>query len=558
MRRTLRTTLLAAALVLGLLPAGAPAAERAPDGTEERGNDRAHERAKDRGDEQPDDRDDGPADDERADTLDATDNFEFIKNIEFAERPDSPTSSRKATDTDFMDFTVPEGYEAPADVPDGLVPQEGEARRFALVGTYVNGLQVVDITSPEDADVVAVWDCAIAQSDVFVFTQTDEATGETRTFAAYSSDVIGSQTVFTSDCHVDAGVDPGSYGTAIVDITDPYRPQTASFVVTPNSRGTHQLTIHPSGDWLYSSPSARSANRQEGSTGEVHIVDIADPYQPGEVKVVPFLTGFDSHDLTFNADGSRAYAAALSHTVILDTTDPGDPSVVGQIVDPAIYLHHQSDPVTLTDPSGAEREFLIINDELLGAGGNGACPGGGLHIYEITGELEKNPIKVGVFFIPDTSVQRGAGQGLGGTVRCTSHVIQIHPEEEIITIAWFAAGVRVLDISGLASMPAVSAGVDPALGGSIGTGITEIGYLRFDDSDIWAAKVPEIREDGTFEVYGIDTFRGLDIMRFDLGTDAGAEADPGRWMSPEAHAATVTGLTGADLTQTELAAYCTL
>jgi hypothetical protein len=162
-------------------------------------------------------------------------------------------------------------------------------------------------------------------------------------------------------------------------------------------------------------------------------------------------------------------------------------------------------------------------------------------------------VKVGVFFIPDTSVQEGAKQGVGGTVRCTSHVLQIHPEQEIITIAWFAAGVRVLDISGLATMPAASAGVDPNLGGSIGTGIAEIGYHRFPDSDIWAAKVPEIRDDGTFEVYGIDTFRGLDILRFDLGTDG--DGDPGRWMTPELHRASLPSLPAR---RPALETYCML
>jgi hypothetical protein len=461
----------------------------------------------------------------------------------------SPRASRRATDADFMDYIVPDGFEAPEGLPDELVPTPGEERRFALVGTYVNGMQIVDITDPEAADVVAVWDCAIAQSDVFTFTQGD------RTFAAYSSDVIGGQTVRDSDCHTATGTTAGNeYGTAIVDITDPYRPVSASFVVTPNSRGTHQLTIHPSGEWLYSSPSARSANVNARSTGEVHVIDISDPYEPGPVKIVPFTTGFDSHDLTFNAEGTRAYAAALSHTVILNTEEPGDPTVVGTIVDPAIYLHHQSDPVTLTDPvTGLEREFLIINDELLGAGGNGACPGGGLHIFEITGDLELAPVKVGVFFIPDTSVQEGAPQGLAGTVRCTSHVLQIHPEQEIITIAWFAAGVRVLDISGLATLPVASAGIDPALGGSIGTGITEIGYHRFPDSDVWAAKVPEIRPDGTFEVYAIDTFRGLDILTVDL--DRPVAADPGRWMAPEVHAASLPALRPTDL---DLAPFCKL
>ena len=36
--------------------------------------------------------------------------------------------------------------------------------------------------------------------------------------------------------------------------------------------------------------------------------------------------GTESHDITFNADGTRAYSAALSQGVIIDTTDPANPT----------------------------------------------------------------------------------------------------------------------------------------------------------------------------------------------------------------------------------------
>ncbi len=47
---------------------------------------------------------------------------------------------------------------------------------------------------------------------------------------------------------------------------------------------------------------------------------------------------------------------------------------------------HQSDPLTLTRPNGTKRKVLIITDERAGAAGSAECPGGGLHVYDITRE----------------------------------------------------------------------------------------------------------------------------------------------------------------------------
>ena len=56
------------------------------------------------------------------------------------------------------------------------------------------------------------------------------------------------------------------------------------------------------------------------------------PFKPGVTKdlALPARPGLgtESHDITFNEDGSRAYSAALSQGVIIDTTDPGAPAIV--------------------------------------------------------------------------------------------------------------------------------------------------------------------------------------------------------------------------------------
>jgi hypothetical protein len=232
-------------------------------------------------------------------------------------------------------------------------------------------------------------------------------------------------------------------------------------------------------------------------------------------------SGLSSHDITFNQTGTRAYSAAVTHTLVLDTTNLASPTIIGRIFDPAINIHHQSDPVTMKDKTtGLERTFLVITDEIAGAAGNAACPGGGLHVYDITGDLEKTPVKVGFWNIPSVRNTTGALD------RCTSHVLRMHPKEKIMTIAWYNGGVRVVDISGLMG---ISVGAVEA-NGNVGAGMKEIAYAWFANGESWSAKTNRIEPDGSFYLYSNDQDRGLDIFRFKA--DAPAATEGGTWLTP--------------------------
>ena len=388
-------------------------------------------------------------------------------------------------------------------------------RDYAFSGTYRNGLQVVDITDATKPALVATYDCKVQQGDVQVFAQGD------RFYVAYAVDNGYTNTL--SACYTDAGATKPDPGTIIVDVTDPAAPKSVSFIKV--NRGTHNTTVHPSGQYLYNSNS-------EGTKGGIEIISLADITRPVIVNTMPLPGKEDSHDITFNADGTRAYSAALDHTAILDTTDVAAPKVLGFIEDPTITLHHQADPVTVGD-----RTFVIINDELNGAGGNEYCPGGGLHVYEVTGALELAPKKVGAFFAPDVTAAQGSRGGLATTVTCTAHVFRIYPEQGILTIAWFGAGVRVIDLNGLEGY---SAGVVPQAG-SLTPGMKEVGYFRFtEDSDAWAAKVHRFDEDGSAYVFSNDQTRGFDVYRYNAKAPAAKEQ--GEWLNPTQTLAHVTAL----------------
>ena len=80
--------------------------------------------------------------------------------------------------------------------------------------------------------------------------------------------------------------------------------------------------------------------------------------------------------------------------------EPGKPTILTEFDDESINVWHQSDPVTIQTSEGP-KTFLIAEDEFAGAAGGPVCPSGGVHVYDITGEKERAPEKVGYWNIDD-------------------------------------------------------------------------------------------------------------------------------------------------------------
>jgi hypothetical protein len=369
------------------------------------------------------------------------------------------------------------------------------AKEYALAGTLRGGMQIIDITDPREPRRVAVYDCQVSQGDIQVWRNGG------RILASYTADGTFGEQGAASQCGRDLDLGPDASGTVIVDLTSPRKPRTVSYLHVP--LGSHNMTVHPSGDYLYNS----NSDLITSTSPTITIYDISKPARPKKVQdfplpFVPTSLGSESHDITFNASGSRAYSAALSQTLVLNTKDPRNPEIVSQVVDPTINVAHQADPVTLRGEDGTKRRVLIVTDERAGAAASAECPGGGLHLYDITGAKEKSPEKIGTWFIPAATVQDGA--------TCTSHVLRVYPEQKLATIAWYAQGVRVLDISGLLTFQ----GSPAAVGIGDGVGIEEVGHYVLPDSDTWSFKTNKIRKDGSFFGYGNDLVRGFDVYRF--------------------------------------------
>jgi hypothetical protein len=369
-------------------------------------------------------------------------------------------------------------------------------RDYAFSGTLRNGLQIVDITTPARPKRVAVYDCQISQGDVQVFRQ-----GK-RVLATYTADGSVGAVGAASRCGTDLKLKPADAGTVLVDVTNPAAPKTLGFA--PVARGSHNMTVHPSGRYLYNS----NSDLITSTVPSIVVFDIANPAKPQmvldfKIPFVPASLGSESHDITFSADGKRAYSAALSQTLILDTTNPAAPKQISQIIDPSVQVVHGADPITLTKKDGSKRNLLLVSDEQAGAAAGTNCPGGGVHFYDITGPLEKAPKKLGAWFI---------GEKKPSTATCTAHVFRMHDAQGLFTIAWYDQGVRVVDIQGLADLPASPV---PFVVSGNGSGIKEIGSYVFADSNTWSFKTNKIAKDGSFFGYGNDLGRGFDVYRFD-------------------------------------------
>ncbi len=409
---------------------------------------------------------------------------------------------------DNMEFVTNRPYDILPSATRGMAGTDIEfarigGRDYAFGGSYFNGLQIFDITDPTNPIKTAVYDCQVLQGDVQVFAQGD------RVLATYTADSTFKAAGANSRCGTDLGIQPNQLGTVILDVTNPANPFSVSFAPVPE--GSHNMTVHPSGDFLYNSNSDLLVRTPVGpatttsASPKITIFDISTPETPTKVQdfplqYVPLSLGSESHDITFSADGTRAYSAALSQTLILDTADPRRPRQITQIIDPAVQLSHGADPITLKKRDGSDRKLLLISDEQAGAATGTNCPGGGVHIYDITDEAA--PKKMGVWFIGETKVS---------TATCTAHVFRMHGDQGLFTIAWYDQGVRVVDVAGLADMPVPAV---PFVASGDGNGIEEIGRFTFPDSNTWSFKTNRIATDGSFFGFGNDLGRGLDVYRF--------------------------------------------
>ena len=380
----------------------------------------------------------------------ATSNLELVAQI----------TGAGGTDIEFFSRTLSEYRTATGEI---IVPPAPVERHFGLVGNQTSGAKIVDITEPETPFTVATLSgCKVGQGDPQV-----TADGM---IAAIAYQTSGS-------CKTAAGKTVPK-GSAIVDLSNVYEPLVVGSA--PETQGSHNNTIHPSGKYLYISSSATAPSN--GTDTRIPIYDISDPTAP--VKVKDFLVpGNGPHDIRFSADGKRAYFAGISMFHIVNTENPANPSVVSRIVPPGGSIGHD----TLVTRDG---RFLFLGDEG-GGGGTYPCPGGAIYVYDLTNEAA--PLLLG-------AAEAGGGPVIARNIDevpgpqvtggCTSHVMELNPDGKSLTIGWYRLGTRIFDFSSFynADGTAKAAGNIAAAWGSHGVGLVETGFMIPDNANTWSAK----------------------------------------------------------------------
>lgn len=386
-------------------------------------------------------------------------NLEHVYNYDV---PGAPVTE-KASDIEFYTANVPlRDYttgELILDPGGNPIPAD---RDFAVVGSELRGAYIFDITDPESPQFVRRITCSQIQNDVQI-----KRFGS-RWVLALAMDDLGSVCATPR-------IGSGSGGISLFDITDPYL---ATPIVGYRSiGGAHNFTFHPTQPygWI-------STGDLPGRINHLPIIDLTNLFAtPASITMVANLqTVGGPHDVSFSADGTRAYVANENNARIYNSTNPAAPVLIGTTVGPATYVHGL-DPT----PDG---KHMVLTDESLALGGffasgSGVCPGGGLTFYDIEGMNESAPIPVGYFTanVVGNSPDHRA---------CTAHVGRITPNSQLMVLGWYIGGVRVVDIS------------DPSMP-------REIGHAVMPGTEVWSAKIYK----GPY-VYTSDEGRGFDVYRW--------------------------------------------
>lgn len=386
--------------------------------------------------------------------------------------PSEPTVNPNARGTDIEFFTndVPKrdyetgtlldaaGNPLPAGSPPVMVTTD-----FAVMGSEGGGAYIFDITDPENPRFVVNIACNQEQNDVQI-------------------KQFGSRWILA--LAKDGGANPcvtprlgtsGGAGIAVFDITDPYGFKKMYSFRTAS--GAHNFTFHPTKPYGWVSTGDIGTG-----TSHIPIIDFTNVDAPTLVADIESVGS--PHDISFSADGLRAYVASENNNRIYDTTNPAAPVQISMTPNDGTYAHG-------FDPT-PDRKIAVGTNESLALGGffvanTTFCPGEGLTFYSIEGDREKTPVPMGHFL--------ANVQGHGPDDRaCTGHVGKL--TNDTIVTGWYIGGVRVVDFS------------NPNLP-------TEVGSAVMPGAEVWAAKFYK----GPY-IYAADERRGFDVFRWTGSTPA--------------------------------------
>ena len=291
------------------------------------------------------------------------------------------------------------------------------------------GVHIYDVTNPDAPVKVGFVDCPGSQNDVAVVEPGIIA-------LAYHSETGTT----CSRTWTPTGGPRKTAGVRLFDVSDPASPKALG--ASPSlPGGTHTLTVHPSGNYIYASPGGIA-----NGGGVQQILDITNRQGPFPVSTFkPNEAGCHDFEFFTSADQkAMGVCAGLTESQIWDVSDPTKPVIAARIINPLIQFNHSA---MVTD----DGKTLVIGDEAIGANECKGGPTGAMYSYDISNPTV--PIPKGYFGInrshKDAPVNSSAaGQpGTGRDTWCTAHIFNFIPGTSIMVAVWYSGGLNIIDWS---------------------------------------------------------------------------------------------------------------
>ena len=377
-------------------------------------------------------------------------------------------------------FNVPSGVGADIEFYETKLG-DGTLKRYAIYTSMANGFNIVDITNPTLPVLTGVF------VDPGLNWQGDVQVDPVRKIVVLATQGPGAT--------VGHG---GSDGLAFVSIENPAMP-TLLGVANGLGGAAHNSTI--------------IGDNVVYTTGGAQMVDYTNPAAP-TVAAIPGMCG--GHDITvdpnnpdiaFNACGS-------TNTEVWDVSNPRLPVKISTIRDTKISIAHQADP-------SPDSKLLYITDERGGGLTNTSAPGGGIHVWDISGKYKEgasleNPIKVGAWWPPFNGVATSpTSSGVWGNL--TAHNMTFQAERFLLSVGWYTMGTWVADLQFPTNNTGPYqewSGTHPNNGGPTTWGNTQGNFLP-EGAETWSSKWTRF-DDPVFDryIFTSDISRGMDVFRY--------------------------------------------
>ena len=279
----------------------------------------------------------------------------------------------------------------------------------------------------------------------------------------------------TNQCAPEAGD-----GFMTIDVSNPKKPVKLGSISTG---ATHTLKPFPGGRYVYTAGGGLNGSTAAGPV----IVDVKDPRKPKVVKTFNTYT-MDCHDISFNVTKDRALgfcagAVGSGQVQIWDVTDPVNPTLLSEIVNPVMQYTHYA-------VASSDGNYLAIDDEAFAAHecNTGQSPTGRVWLYDISNP--QVPVPFGSMAPPRGGRDMNGIGNYAGWVDswCLSHGLDWLPGTHNLAVTWFTGGWSVINVDGQSATP------------------TEVAYFMAPDSATYSALWHEGK------LYTNDMRRGLDAF----------------------------------------------